>query len=161
MNNLDKEIGVLVNPNALNRTKADLTKALGDAIPVQMFRAMTPNNIDFSVSGVKILSHGTMKGLEFDMLLVPGLDDANQSIVNQIARGQITYAEAHEICRNRLYVAMSRPLSELYIFYFNSGSAMAEWQRPIVAPIFENRNLFDWMIDVPDPEKQPTLNLFD
>lgn len=161
MNNLDKEIGVLVNPNALNRTKADLTKALGDAIPVQMFRAMTPNNIDFSVSGVKILSHGTMKGLEFDMLLVPGLDYANQSIVNQIARGQITYAEAHEICRNRLYVAMSRPLSELYIFYFNSGSAMAEWQRPIVAPIFENRNLFDWMIDVPDPEKQPTLNLFD
>ena len=161
MNKLDKEIGVLVNPNALNRTKDDLTQALGDAIPVQMYRTMAADDIDFSVSGVKILSHGTMKGLEFDILLLPGLDYANHSIVNQIAKGQITYAEAHEICRNRLYVAMSRPLSELYIFYFRTGAAMTEWQRPIVAPIFENRDLFDWMIDVPDPEEQPTLNLFD
>lgn len=133
LNNLQKEIGVLVNANALRTTKKELQKALGDAIPIQMHKAQTDEVIDFGVSGVKILSHGTMKGLEFDLLLIPGLDYANKSD-----------RDLPDVCRNRLYVGFSRPLQELCIFYFNDIASMPRWQRSIVKPIFDHPELFDW-----------------
>ncbi len=146
LNNLQKEIGVLVNANSLNQTKESLKKSLGDAVSVQMYKTKTDEKIDFNVSGVKILSHGTMKGLEFDLLLIPGLDYANKAEMKKALDSEEDDAVpvARAICKNRLYVGFSRPLQELCIFYFNDIASMPKWQRPIVKPIFDHPELFDW-----------------
>ena len=161
MNNLDKEIGVVVNPKSLNRTMRELKDSLGDAIAVQMHKPKTHFKIDFKKQGVKILSHGTMKGLEFDMLLFPGLDFQNNSVLEAALNSPAPNAveEARKICRNRLYVAFSRPLTELVIFHFNDYAGLPKRQKPILKPIFDHPELFDWEDDVPSDDI-PTLPLF-
>lgn len=162
-NNLDKEIGVLVNAKSLKVVKNELKEAL-DADPyvamyrtrndffVQMYKAKTKNKIDFSLPGIKILSHGTMKGLEFDMLLLPGLNYANKPEVTKALNSNEPDAvqKARSLCRNRLYVGLSRPISELYIYYFGEFAEMAPWQKPIVKPIFDHPELFEWKSDGTD-----------
>ena len=158
-NNLEKEIGVLVNNNSLNPIFEELNDALksdptvqtlkkNGTFAVQMYKTRSKNHhkIDFTIPGVKILSHGTMKGLEFDLLLLPGLNYANNNEFDP------------DVCRNRLYVGLSRPLSDLFIFYFGGFGKMSKKQKPIVKPIFDHPELFDWEDDIPSTKNH---NLFE
>lgn len=103
--NKEKNIGIIVNSKALNSTFESLKKLLPRDVIVQMHKTMTENKIDFNKPGVKIVSYGTMKGLEFDLVLLPTFDKINMQ------DGGIVDA-------NRVYVAVSRPISELYLFYW-------------------------------------------
>ena len=104
--NKEKNIGIIVNPKALNSTFNSMKKKLPSDVIVQMHKPMTQNRIDFEKPGVKILSYGTMKGLEFDVVLLPMFD-------------KIEMQDGGIVDANRAYVAVSRPISELYLFYCN------------------------------------------
>lgn len=127
--NKEKDIGIIVNPISLNKTFETMKKILPRGIDVQMHKSMTANRIDFDKSGVKILSYGTMKGLEFDIVLLPMFD-------------KIAMQDGGTIDKNRAYVAVSRPLSELYLFYWNEKPSAGKIDT--MTALTTHRNLLEW-----------------
>ena len=102
--NKEKNIGVFVNNKNLKATYNALTELVDKNINIEYYKTFS-SPIDFDVDGVKILSYGTMKGLEFDMVLLPRIE--------KIKSTDDVYTDY-----NRLYVAVTRARSELYMFYF-------------------------------------------
>ena len=127
--NLDKNIGVIVNARSLRATYESLMAELEDEIDIQMHKACTSHKIDFEIDGVQIVSFGTMKGLEFDIVLIPGFDYIKPS-GDAIVDGNVTY------------VAMSRPLRELYLFYFNTKHVNGRLNT--MGVVADHNNLFLW-----------------
>ena len=129
-NNKGKTIGIIVNNKNLRNTYSDLCEELdGEGINIQMFKAMAVDEIDFDSTGVKIVSYGTMKGLEFDIVLLPRFEKV-RSTDDSVADN------------NRIYVALSRPLRELYIFYFDDY--ISDKWIDTFGPINKNRSMFEW-----------------
>ncbi len=107
-------IGVFVNNNRLNRTYEELSQELDD-MDVYMYKTGAKSkefhDLDFDEPGVYVLSYATMKGLEFDAVLIPTPE-------NVLSRGD------DKVDNNLLYVAMTRASSKLYGFYIReSGSS--------------------------------------
>ena len=129
-NNKGKTVGIIVNNKNLRNTYSDLCEELdGEGINIQMFKAMAVDEIDFDSTGVKIVSYGTMKGLEFDIVLLPRFEKV-RSTDDSVADN------------NRIYVALSRPLRELYIFYFDDY--ISDKWIDTFGPINKNRSMFEW-----------------
>lgn len=127
--NEEKSVGIIVNNKNLKPTYNSLTNALDSDINIEVYKTMTGNSLDFETDGVKIVSYGTMKGLEFDIVLLPRFEKV-------LSTGD-TVADL-----NRIYVATSRPLSELYMFYFDKRITNG-WINTFT-PINANAHLVDW-----------------
>lgn len=127
----DATIGIFVNNKSLNVTYENLSNELAGEVNVEVYKAMgRDNNIDFNTNGVKILSYGTMKGLEFDIVILAMFDKVRTTgdpIANQ----------------NRAYVATSRARDDLYICYFSNRCDTSKWVDTMSA-ITANRHLFQW-----------------
>ncbi|WP_022778294.1 DNA/RNA helicase domain-containing protein [Butyrivibrio sp. AE3009] len=104
-------IGVFVNNKSLNATYEELRNELDDT-DVFMFKAKSKdhNTIDFDEPGVYILSYNTMKGLEFDAVLLPRPECINSSGDSKVDN-------------NILYVATTRASQKLYGFYFKEHAS--------------------------------------
>lgn len=126
--NKEKNIGVFVNNKNLKATYNALTGLVDKNINIEYYKTFS-SPIDFDVDGVKILSYGTMKGLEFDMVLLPRIE--------KIKSTDDVYTDY-----NRLYVAVTRARSELYMFYF--GTYIGDKWMDSMSPILNNRDLFEW-----------------
>ena len=127
--NKEKNIGIIVNPKALNNTFNSMRKMLPSDVIVQMHKPMTTNRIDFDKPGVKILSYGTMKGLEFDIVMLPMFD-------------KIEMKDGGIVDANRAYVATSRPIEELYIYYWSERPSSGKINT--MTAITTHRNLLEW-----------------
>ncbi len=127
--NKEKDIGIIVNNKALNATFNTLKERLPKGMTVQMYKTMTPHQINFDRPGVKILSYGTMKGLEFDVVLLPMFD-------------KIESQDHGIIDSNRAYVAVSRPLSELYLFYWSERPSVGRVNT--MAALTSHKDLLEW-----------------
>lgn len=127
----DATIGVFVNNKSLNVTYENLSNELAGEIDVEVYKSLGANsNIDFNTNGVKILSYGTMKGLEFDIVILAMFDKVKTTgdrIANQ----------------NRAYVATSRARDDLYICYFSTRCDPTKWCDTMTA-INANKHLFQW-----------------
>ena len=67
----DSTIGIFVNNKSLNVTYDNLSYELIGEVDVEVYKSKGSNsNINFNTSGVKIISYGTMKGLEFDIVIL-------------------------------------------------------------------------------------------
>lgn len=100
-------------------------------MPVQMFKTMSKTDFDFSKTGVQIFSYGTMKGLEFDHVIVARIDDVYCG--DDIKKGF-----------NQLYVATSRPRDQLKITYYTERSKYNCVDA--FSKIKTNKSLFDWEV---------------
>lgn len=100
--NRGKNIGIIVNNKSLNVTYNNVKAGVKNPDDVQMYKSMKNNDIDFNTNGVKIVSYGTMKGLEFDIVILPSFDKINST-------------DDDVVDKNRIYVATSRPINELYM----------------------------------------------
>lgn len=123
-------IGVFVNNNRLKRTYDELSQALDD-IDVYMYKSGTWDfrKLDFNEPGVYVLSYATMKGLEFDAVLLPTPE-------NILSSGD------DKMDNNLLYVAATRASNKLYGFYIREkGSAKFI---DFFKKIQEDRNLLNW-----------------
>lgn len=127
--NKEKNIGIIVNPKALNSTYNSMKKKLPSDVIVQMHKPMTEHKIDFEKSGVKILSYGTMKGLEFDVVLLPMFD-------------KIEMQDGGVVDANRAYVAVSRPVNELYMFYWSEKPSSGKINT--MTALTTHRNMLEW-----------------
>ena len=127
--NKEKNIGVIVNFKALKSTYNVLNNSLYD-VNVQMHKSGTEYRIDFNEPGVKIVSYGTMKGLEFDIVLLPLFD-------------KVPMVDGGRVDMNRAYVAVTRPLEELYIFYWSERPSSGKARN--MAPLMSNKNLLEWI----------------
>lgn len=128
--NKEKSIGVLTNNNWLNKTFEGLEYELEGEIELEMFKAKAKiNDLDFSKKGVKVLSFGTMKGLEFDLVIILNFD--------MMASTGDTDADI-----NRAYVAITRACKDLRMTYFKetSGPRWAQVMRKLTA----NKQLCTW-----------------
>ena len=130
MQNREKNIGIIVNSKNLNATYKSLRNLVGDQVDVEMFKTSSDNNtIDFDRTGVKIISFGAMKGLEFDMVILPSFDKV-QPTGDAVADN------------NRAYVAITRACRELVILYFFFFLS-SRWVNTM-DKLLEHRELVDW-----------------
>lgn len=86
-------------------------------------------DIDFDDPGVYVLTYGTMKGLEFDAVLIPTCENINSS-------------NDYAMDNNLLYVAMTRASEKLYCFYirdYGSGKYIDFFGR-----IQGHKDLLNW-----------------
>ena len=127
--NKEKDIGIIVNNISLNNTFNSIKAANISKLVVQMHKASTPHKIDFDKPGVKIVSYGTMKGLEFDIVLIPMFD--------KIKMEDGGFADA-----NRVYVALSRPIFELYLFYWDVNTSAGRIDT--MSTLTAHRNMLEW-----------------
>lgn len=130
-NNKGLNIGVLTEAKRLRNTFNALSEELDGEVDVQLYKSSTKDNkIDFSRNGVKVLSFGTMKGLEFDLVIISTLD--------MISSTGDEFADL-----NRAYVAITRACSDLVILYFkeNPGPRWAD----VMGQVISNRELLTWM----------------
>ncbi len=98
-------IGVFVSPKQLNKTYEELS----DAFPgrVFMYKAGRQREISFDKEGIYVLSYNTMKGLEFDAVILPRFDKMDS-----------TGDETTDI--NLVYVAITR--ASHYFFGIYQGT---------------------------------------
>ena len=130
LQNKQKSIGVIVNYENINKTVAELQKEVGTEVDVQYYKSNKDNTLDFeNQDGVRIVTYGTMKGLEFDMVLLPRFEKVKS-----------TGDETTDI--NRIYVATTRAISELFIFYFNK-TITPKWIDTF-SPLVNNPQMLDW-----------------
>lgn len=127
--NKEKNIGIIVNPKSQNPTYNALKELLSSDVIIQMHKPMTKHEIDFNKPGVKILSYGTMKGLEFDLVLLPMFD-------------KIEMKDGGVVDANRAYVAVSRPVNELYLFYWSEKPSVGKINT--MTALTRHRELLEW-----------------
>jgi DNA helicase IV len=127
--NKEKDIGIIVNNKSQNKTYESIKNANISKLIVQMHKADTKHKIDFDKRGVKIVSYGTMKGLEFDIVLLPLFD-------------KIKMEDGGDVDTNRVYVALSRPVFELYLFYWSEETSPG-WI-DTMSTLTANRNMLVW-----------------
>lgn len=127
--NKEKSIGVIVNYRAVKKTYEFLKENFSRRLDVQRHQSMGKDKLDFTKNGVKVVSYGTMKGLEFDIVLLPMFD-------------KIPMVDGNMVDANRVYVALSRPVEELYMFYWKKKPTAGKINT--MGPITAHSKLVDW-----------------
>ena len=133
LNNSTSTIGIFTNYGEQERVYDRLSESVGSKVSVCAYDSKSTNRdlwrIDFDRSGVFILSTGTMKGLEFDVVIIPGVDKL---------RGKRDSA----LNANTFYVAATRASEELYCLYSEDKS-----DSPFIdvfGPLMSKKDLVDW-----------------
>jgi len=106
-----QHIGVIVPNNKVMKKYVNrLATHLPDQIPVQFYRSgeMVPSVVDFSRTGVTVVNWASAKGLEFDTVFLPELQDQNQNLEDPTLHMQ-------------LYVLCSRARERLFFSYSGDG----------------------------------------
>ena len=134
-NNLGNDIGIILNNKyrKMENWYEDINEELqnrGVNVNVQMYKSINSkfNKLDFTKDDVKIVSFGTAKGLEFDIVIIPKFD-----------RIYSTGENAADL--NRVYVSMTRAFDKLHLYYLT--------QNPkdfidTFSKVNTNKNLFTW-----------------
>ena len=102
-NNSDLDIGVLTPTKSLqkkfiNRLEGKTTN------PVQSYRAGEKQKVDFAQPGIRVINYQSAKGLEFDAVFLPEL----QELTDDLAAPGV---------KMRFYVLLSRARTQLFLSY--------------------------------------------
>ena len=124
--NPDKSIGIICGTK---QSQYGLLKSLREQLPKSIRIQSSTDGLSFDTTGVKILNYANMKGLEFDIVILPRIEKV-------LSSGNQT------IDTNRMYVAISRAVDELYIFYF--GTSIGSRYANVLKPMLANSDLLDW-----------------
>ena len=129
--NEGKDIGIFVNSKKDGwATYQSVLKSVGNEVDVQYWFASKNQNLDFSKKGVKIFTYGTIKGLEFDSVII-GWGEKIQASDSEIAD------------KNKLYVALTRAKENLYICYFNENDKKDSYI-DLFSNIQNNKDICEW-----------------
>ena len=124
-----KNIGIITNSRMQTRIYDFLNENLSHT-NVQMHKPQTAHRLNFSKPGVKIVSFGTMKGLDFDVVLIPLFD-------------KIDSHHDEVIDNNRVYVSITRTHGDLYLFYW--GDRISSKKIDTMSKLRANSHLLDWI----------------
>ncbi len=123
-----KKIGVFVNSKHLYVAYNELLNRLPNN-DIYLYKAKSEyNTIDFDQDGIFILSFNCMKGLEFDVVIIPWFERINSN--NNV-----------DLDRNTVYVAVTRAKHQVYCLYTDKS-----WSGYIdsFGPIKGNEQLLKW-----------------
>ena len=130
-----KSIGVICPSSDKNwlikRIYNELSTRLKGIRTVEMHLARGGSLVNFASKSVKLFTYNTMKGLEFDIVLIPRID-------------QIYSSKNAKIDRTRLYVAITRANEELHCFYLRRNVQNPQKWIDTMSIINGNSQLFDW-----------------
>ena len=130
-NNPSETIGVIVANRAILATVKGLEKTnTNEEVSIQYYKTMNNVDIDVTSPGIKVLSFGVMKGLEFDTVIIPDMDRA-------FARG-----EDLERDMRMMYVALSRASYRLCIMH--QGRKPSYSYPDFMGVIQDHKDLYDW-----------------
>ena len=105
-----KKIGIFVNSKHLYAVYNELLSRLPNN-DVYLYKAQSEyNTIDFEQDGIFILSFNCMKGLEFDIVIIPWFERINSN--NNV-----------NLDRNTVYVAVTRAKHQVYCLYTDKSWA--------------------------------------
>lgn len=129
--NSDKKIGIFANTSELE----DFGKTLRDNgienTQIYMNDRNASRRFDFSKNDVFLLSFGTMKGLEFDIVILPRIGRIKKQ----------PFAETNpDADKNVIYTAMTRAKGELHIFAWHDTPA--DKYIDAEAAVWKNRQFF-------------------
>lgn len=127
----DTNIGIVIpredNANEKEKRKLgnkiydELKNALGNDYKIEIYQNEKTNNedilrdnVDFTVPSVKIFNYLTVKGLDFDVVIL--LDNINFFEIDKNNAAQLNMTIKN---MNRLYVSATRAKEKLYIIYMN------------------------------------------
>jgi len=135
----DKKIGIFVNGGRNNqgvKEAYDKFFSSNDKFNVQCYLSdrYESTDLDFEKNGVYLLSFGTMKGLEFDIVIIPDFDGIRK----------MSFTEDNpNAYKNTIFTALTRSRNELHLFV--NGKRQSK-KFIDVSPIYDanNRNLFNW-----------------
>jgi DNA helicase IV len=106
-NNPDLEIGVFTPTRSLQRKFVNRL-AGKTSTDVQFYDSRDPEELDFEVAGIKVVNYASAKGLEFDTVFLPELQEISD--------------DPHGAAlKMRLYVLISRAREKLYLLYSGGG----------------------------------------
>jgi DNA helicase IV len=128
LGNRGQTIGVIVSAKAVNATVKGLQDIGG--VSVEYYKTMSNIDMDITSPGIKVLSFGVMKGLEFDTVIIPDMD-------RPYKRGMDERKDMR-----RIYVAMSRASETLCLMHQGRGVSMAYPDTMTI--LGNNRALFKW-----------------
>ena len=128
--NPNKDIGIIVNAYNMGPLKHELDNYNIEYTSFKGGEGYSDKFLDFSKKGVKLVSFGTMKGLSFDIVIIPN--------VEWIKSKGDTLKD-----KNLLYVAMTRASEELFLLYQSVDSDNLKWTTA-AREIERNKVLFDW-----------------
>lgn len=128
--NPSETVGVIVNAKAVNATVQGLEN--DDDIPVDYFKSMSKREIDISGPGIKVMSFGVMKGLEFDTVFIASADRVFQR------------SEDSAKDMRKVYVALSRASEKLFLTH--QGHKPSFVYPDVMGVLNDNRELFDWRV---------------
>jgi DNA helicase IV len=117
-NNPTQRVGVPVPDNEKRDDVFEMLKLSN--VPVQRYMRDSwggPVDYDPCAEGVTVLSYNVVKGLEFDAVFIPYLEDEFFDFTDD------------ELLRNTLYVAATRAKS--YLAFFHDGPIRANWLRSV------------------------------
>ena len=126
--NSSKEIGIIANAHSVKHLYGELSELIGKQFNIQYYLSQQDNNLDFDVPAVRIVTYGTMKGLEFDVVILP-----------RFTRVRTTGDDVADM--NRLHVATSRAKEKLYLLCFYE-SADKEGYINTIAPLAGRTDLY-------------------
>lgn len=126
--NRGETIGVILSSKAVNASVKGLQNDKG--VSVEYFKSRSNTEIDITSPGIKVLSFGVMKGLEFDTVIIPDTDRVFKRSMDENKD------------MRRMYVAMSRASEKLLLMHQGRGAAMAYLDAMTV--LDQNRGLFSW-----------------
>ena len=133
LNNSTGTIGIITNAGEQESFQKRLTSLLEDKVPVKAYDGNSKNKklwgIDFDQSGVYILSTGTAKGLEFDVVIIPTVD-------------KLRSKRDANLDSNIFYVAATRASNELYCLYNEKKSSPRFID--VFGPLGQHEDLVDW-----------------
>ena len=123
-----KRIGIFVNSKHLYTVYNELLDRLPDK-DIYLYKTKSVyNTINFDQDGIFILSFNCMKGLEFDVVIIPWFERINSN--NNL-----------DLDRNTVYVALTRAKHQVYCLYTDES-----WPGYINSfkPIQGNKQLLKW-----------------
>ncbi len=130
-NNSDKKIGVFLNSSELENFGNALRNNGINNLQIYTNDRNSPRRFDFSKNDVFLLSFGTMKGLEFDIVILPRIGRIKKQ----------PFVETNpDADKNVIYTAMTRAKEELHIFAWHDKPA--DKYIDAEALIFKNRQFF-------------------
>lgn len=123
-------IGVFTTASAQARTYSELVECLDDT-DVFMYKPKTKEfgTIEFDEPGVYVLTFNTMKGLEFDAVLIPRCECIKTN-------------DDSRVDKNMFYVATTRASKELFCFYFDKTTSSRYID--VFGPIKGHESLLSW-----------------
>jgi len=140
---LGKSIGIIVDSKRVNKIYEALKERCEkNKIPLQKYGKKGNYTLSFEDDyGVQIVTFGTMKGLEYDLVIIPYFDNLSRVKLGKFDSPD----EADRINTNRIYVAITRAREKLVILYENitDRTGKAAVMGKLVNKINNNPEIFE------------------